>query len=396
LFITTHNLATNPRLVKELQLALSLNYKVRVICFEFDNWSKQLNEEIKSRFNDIEFYCIDAGRKNIFNWFSSVAKENVYRLIGKYFPLSNAMLSQAISRRSNLIINQIKNIKETDLVIGHNPGAIYPSLFAAQRFNCKAGFDVEDYHPGEGDNVSLQTLTFNLMKRNFPSFDYLSFASFQIQEKCINEFKTSKKSICLSILNYFDSFEFKIPIDISTDKLQLVWFSQNIDINRGLEYIIPIIKKYSQFVELHLIGNLSQKFEDIIKNYKEVLIHHSPISQYALHQKLSEFDIGIAVEDNKTDSNRNLCLTNKIISYYQAGLYILASDTIAQREFLHSRTIHGKCFKNALEFEIELKSLFENLVSVRNEKKSRFELASKENWENESTRLSSTWSNLLN
>ena len=110
MFITTHNLATNPRLVKELQLALSLNYKVSVICFEFDNWSKQLNEEIKSRFNDIEFYCIDAGRKNIFNWFSSVAEEKIYRFLGKYFSLSDARLSQAISRRSNLIINKINNI----------------------------------------------------------------------------------------------------------------------------------------------------------------------------------------------------------------------------------------------------------------------------------------------
>jgi selenocysteine-specific translation elongation factor len=187
-----------------------------------------------------------------------------------------------------------------------------------------------------------------------------------------------------------------LPIDISTDKLKLVWFSQNIDINRGLECIIPVIKKYSHFVEFHLIGNLSQQFEDVIKNNKEVLIHHSPRSQFALHQKLAEFDIGIAPEDNKTDSNRNLCLTNKIISYYQAGLYILASDTIAQSEFLHSRTLHGKCFKNALEFEVELKSLFENLVSVRKEKKSRFELASKENWKNESTKLTSTWSKLLN
>jgi hypothetical protein len=383
-------------LVKEIQLALSLNYKVSVICFEFDNWSKQLNEEIKSRFSDIEFYCIDAGRKNIISWFSSVAKEKVYRLIGKFFPLSDAMLSQAISRRSNLIINQIKKIEEADLVVGHNPGAIYPSILAAQRFNCKAGFDVEDYHPGEGSDVSVQLLTFNLMKRNFPSFDYLSFASFQIQEKCLNEFNTSKKSTYLTILNYFDSDEFKSPAKITTDKLKLVWFSQNIDINRGLEYIIPVLKKYSHCVELHLIGNLSKQFEDILKNNKEVLILHSPISQFALHQKLADFDIGIAAEDNKTDSNRNLCLTNKIISYYQAGLYILASDTIAQREFLHSRTLHGKYFKNALEFEDELKSIFENLASVRNEKKSRFELASKENWENESTRLSSTWLNQFN
>ena len=392
LFITTHNLATNPRLVKELQLAVSYNYKVSVICFEFENWSKQLNEEIKSRFTEIDFYCINAGRKHFFSWLLSVAEEKIYRFLGKYFSLSDSRLSQAVSRRSNLIINEIQKIKEADLVIGHNPGAIYPSIVASQRFNCKAGFDVEDYHPGEGNDVYIQQLTLNLMKRDLPSFDYLSFASLPIQKKCLDEIHLDKKTICLSVLNYFNSDEFLPPLKISATKLKLVWFSQNIDINRGLENIIPVIKKFPDWIELHLIGNLSQRFEEILKNNQEILIHHSPMSQLSLHQKLSEFDIGLAAEDFEKESNRNLCLTNKIISYYQAGLYILASDSIAQQEFLSSRTSHGKCFKNPAAFETDLKTLYENLITVRNEKNSRFESAKKENWENESMKLSLKWS----
>jgi hypothetical protein len=396
LFITTHNLATNPRLVKELQLAVSLKYKVTVICFEFDNWSKQLNEEIKSRFTDIDFYSLEAGRKHFFSWFLSVAEEKIYRFLGKYFSLSDKRLSQAVSRRSNLIINEIKKIKEADLVIGHNPGAIYPSIVAAQQFNCKAGFDVEDYHAGEGNDVYLQKLTLNLMKRNLPSFTYLSFASLPIQKKCLDEINLDEKTNCLTVLNYFNSDEFIQPIQITANKLRLIWFSQNIDINRGLEHIIPIVKKYSDCIELHLIGNLSQRFEEILKNNQEILTHHSPMSQLSLHQKLSEFDIGLAAEDFEKETNRNLCLTNKMISYYQAGLYILASYSDAQQEFLSSRTSHGKCFKNAVAFEAELKSLYENLGSVRENKNSLFESAKKENWENESMKLSNTWSTLLN
>lgn len=396
LFITTHNLATNPRLVKEIQLAVSLNYKVSVICFDFDNWSKQLNEEIKSRFSNIEFYCIDAGRKHLFNWALSILEEKVYRFLGKYFQLSDANLSQAVSRRSNLLIKEIQKIKKADLVIGHNPGAIYPSIYAAQRFDCIAGFDVEDYHPGEGRYVYLNQFTLNLMKRNLPFFGYLSFASFPIQKKCLDEIHVDKKTTCLSVLNYFNSDEFIQPLKISATKLKLVWFSQNIDINRGLEHIIPIIKKHADWVELHLIGNLSKQFEEILKINQEILIHHSPLPQLGLNKKLAEFDIGLAVEDYDKDFNRNLCLTNKIISYYQAGLYILASDSIAQREFLNSRTFQGKCFKNVQEFEVELKSLYENLTTVRNDKNSRFESAKKENWENESIILSNLWATLLN
>lgn len=396
LFITTHNLATNPRLVKELDLAISLNYKVSVICFEFDNWSKHLNEEILSRFKEIEFYIIDAGSKHFFTWLFSVAEEKIYRVIGKYLRLSDAGISQAVSRRSNLIINEIKKIKEADLVIGHNPGAIYPTIFAAQRLNCKSGFDVEDYHPGEGSDHYLQKLILNVMKTNLFSFDYLSFASSPIQKKCFDEIKLNRKTTCFSVLNYFNSKEFRRPFRISTNKLKLVWFSQNIDINRGLEHIIPVIKKYPDWIEFHLIGNLSQKFEEIFKNNQEILIHHPPMSQLDLNKKLSEFDIGMAVEEYNKEMNRNLCMTNKIISYYQAGLYILASDSYAQQEFLISRKFHGKCFKNALEFETNLKLLYMNIKTLRDDRIFRFETANKENWENESMKLSNIWSTLLN
>jgi hypothetical protein len=234
------------------------------------------------------------------------------------------------------------------------------------------------------------------MKRNLPFFGYLSFASFPIQKKCLDVIHIDKKTTCLSVLNYFNSDEFIQPLKISATKLKLVWFSQNIDINRGLEHIIPIIKKHADWVELHLIGNLSKQFEEILKNNQEILIHHSPLSQLGLNKKLAEFDIGLAVEDYDKDCNRNLCLTNKIISYYQAGLYILASDSIAQGEFLNSRIFHGKCFKNVEEFEVELKSLYDNLTTVRNDKNSRFESAKKENWENESIILSNLWATLLN
>ncbi|MBS1756688.1 MAG: hypothetical protein JSU03_05375, partial [Bacteroidetes bacterium] len=49
LFISTHNLATNPRLVKEIELALANGFSVEVVCFIFRNWSYAINEQMIER-----------------------------------------------------------------------------------------------------------------------------------------------------------------------------------------------------------------------------------------------------------------------------------------------------------------------------------------------------------
>ena len=108
--------------------------------------------------------------------------------------------------------------------------------------------------------------------------------------------------------------------------LRLVWFSQNISAGRGLEYILPPLKKFVGTIELHLFGNLDGAFyEAHLKPMKNVFIHE-PLPQKKLHNNLSNYDVGLALEI-ATDRNRDICLTNKLLAYFQAGLFVFASDT---------------------------------------------------------------------
>ena len=140
LFLTTLNLATNPRLVKEIKLACSSGYAAEVICFEFDNWSKELNESTKRQLGSVKIFVIPAGRRPFFYWVQSVFTERFYRLIGKLVSLPAPLLSQAVSRRSNLLIKALHKVSKPDCVIGHNPGAFWPTMFAGKIFNCKTGY----------------------------------------------------------------------------------------------------------------------------------------------------------------------------------------------------------------------------------------------------------------
>jgi hypothetical protein len=55
-FITTSNLAANPRLVKEIELARDMNFKISVIQFLFQGWSCELTKNLMSKHSD-EIYA---------------------------------------------------------------------------------------------------------------------------------------------------------------------------------------------------------------------------------------------------------------------------------------------------------------------------------------------------
>ncbi len=235
-------------------------YKVSIVCFEFDNWSKPFNEELVSRLGSITIITIPGGRYPLFPWIKSVFFEKFFRLVGKFISLPDWALSQAVSRRSNLLIKELKFLDGSfDLVIGHNPGALYPSLWAAKKFKSAVGFDIEDYHPGEGKNKNEQRLTKLLIQSVLPQMNYVSFASPLMMKRTCEDLKASANTWVV-ILNYFISTDFETPDQINTAPLQLVWFSQNIDYDRGLEQIIPAITEFKNYIELTLIGNKKQKF----------------------------------------------------------------------------------------------------------------------------------------
>jgi len=390
LFLTTLNLATNPRLVKEIKLALLNDFSVEVICFEFDNWSKGSNEKLKLQLENVNIITIQAGRNPFFSWITSVIVEYVFRFLGKYFSLPIPLLSQAVSRRSNLILKALKQVSKPDRVVGHNPGALWPSIFASEKFQCPAGFDVEDYHPGEGDDMNMHFLTNELMIRTLSKMDYVSFASPLILEavkKDLNE----DISNSLTLLNYFPAKEFKKPVILNSGLVKLVWFSQNINTGRGLDYILSFVQQEAGNIELHLIGNLNADFHDVALKGIQNIVFHGSMSQNTLHQQLGDFDIGLALEPAK-DENNDLAISNKMLAYLQAGLFVLASNTKAQESYLKELPNHGICFDYKInDLGIVLNNLINEIDSIRAKRLTRYIDFKNRNWENESVKLLNVW-----
>jgi glycosyltransferase involved in cell wall biosynthesis len=389
LYLTTLNLATNPRLVKEIRLALDNSFSVEVICFEFENWSKENNEKLKKELANVKFITIPAGRKPFLPWVLSVVKEQMCRKLVLLFK-SEKILANAVSRRSSLVIKNLNKVSKPDWVIGHNPGALRAAKFAAEKFTCGAGFDVEDYHPGEGSNVFLQNLSRKLMQRVLPKMNYVSFAAPLIMEEVKKEATAGNKN-WFTVLNLFPSAEFCRPGNTNTGKLKLVWFSQNISFGRGLDQLITVIKCNPGIV-LHLFGNCNESFRSQWLFGSDNIYLHSSLPQSELHWLLAKYVVGLSLEENENNLNRNLCLTNKILAYYQSGLYILASKTKAQERFIKENPDHGMLTSLSSGDLIQtIQKLVEQKESLRKLSPERYENAKEYGWEKESAKLVEIW-----
>jgi glycosyltransferase involved in cell wall biosynthesis len=399
LFLSKDNLTTNPRLQKELKLAVEQGCIVDFIGFYSGNWSDKINKKITKKIN-ANFHYISAIRKPFLKWFLSSIIEKTAQKIYPFFKNNLIITAFAHSKRTFLLQQHLKkNNKKYDLIIAHTLPTLYPAYRLAQKLSSKFTFDIEDYHPGEAisnDNKNEITRRKFLMKKLLSSTCFITYASPLIGEyslKLLNNYPDKQHKL---INNCFSRTEFQFRKNDS-EKIKFVWFSQNISAGRGLELLVPVLAKFKDKIELHLIGNLYQTFYDsFLLKYTDFVKIISPLSQRELNLKLSEFDIGLSIELNTADINRQICLTNKIWAYAQSGLYILATDTNAQIQFMQKHENIGLISKqNNESLSTSCENIIKNINEIRYNKKTRFDYIQNLSWENESRKLVDIWNIIL-
>lgn len=119
----------------------------------------------------------------------------------------------------------------------------------------------------------------------------------------------------------------------------MVWFSQTIGPNRGIEEFLKIIKTIDIPVELHFIGQSTQSYRsflvDAIKETPHQICVHAPMRHNELLSFVGQFRIGLALE-NYLPKNKNLTISNKILLYLQLNMQVIATDTKGHLELAHT------------------------------------------------------------
>lgn len=397
LFVTSTNLATNPRCVKEIQLALEEGIEVKVLACELGGWS-QLNEStIQQTLGEkVEIRYVDVTRVHKINWLISSFIEKLCQFLFKNFKShSLRIISYAFSKRSYLLARELNRWRWIpSLIIAHNPPAFYPAYNFAKSKKILFAVDVEDYHPGEQQALIKKELITRIMRVLLPLASYLSFASSLIEGATLKLVgPTLKRNVV--IYNNFHKGTFLFKSD-SGEKVRLVWFSQNINEGRGLELVVQAVYEKRDKLQLILIGNLNHSFyTHFLSQYSDCLVIKQPMSQSELNLDICNYDVGLAIEPGKDDNNL-IALSNKIWTYYQAGLFIMATDTPAQVLFIQNNPGHGVVVNRSKEaIAVILSDILKKYEAIRGQKQDRFFRAQNVSWEKESEKLIEIWNEVI-
>lgn len=395
LLLTSTNLTCNPRCLKEVKLLADLGARVTVVAFNLHYWSDSFEKAINKELPTVQFHYLETTRKDLIPWLMASLIEKSARNLLQLFPNNIYLAAMAVSKRSWYLLRCCKRSKmKPDLIIAHNPAAFYPAYWLANQRTIPFAIDVEDYHPGESIKSSVKNAVTFLMAKLLPLAEYVSYASPIIME--FSKKLTTNSGKCdMVINNFFAAKDFTGLYIVPDGKIKLVWFSQNIDYGRGLEDLLSVFASFSQTIELTLIGNPKEKFcEQYVKKEDGIKIL-LPMPASVLHKTMANYDVGLAIEPGK-DINNTIALSNKILTCFQAGLYILASDTPAQIRFLGEHPNHGN-ITSLLKKDLinSINSLLQSKIQIREERIKRFESASIYNWENESKPLVAKWQQMI-
>ncbi|MFA6087630.1 glycosyltransferase [Mucilaginibacter sp.] len=403
--ITSGQPSLNPRLVKEADSLANTGYNVTVLYAYWNDWGTLFDEELlKTK----DWKAIRVGgdpKQKTFTYFFSRLIYRTALFILKNIGFANYLTEVAAARGSYFLIREAKKHK-ADLYIAHNLGALPAAAKAAKANNKPFNFDAEDFHRNEvSDNI--ESINYKISK--YIEDKYLNRATIVTAASPLIAHEYKKRYPAINVKPILNVFE-RVKTEQSNPNpggLKLFWFSQFIGEQRGVEEVIEAISLCdpSAGIILSLLGNYTNEtykyFNDLAKKHglsPNQVTFYKPIPPGDIFNFAMQFDIGLATEQ-AIPYNRDICLTNKIFTYIQAGLAVIASDTLAQVQLLNQHKNIGTLYKkgNAKELANALKLYINNPDALQKAKQNSYMLGQTTlNWETESEKLMDVVKEVLN
>lgn len=392
ILITSGQPSLNPRLVKEADALSEAGFEVTVIYQYWNHWATQLDDKLlpQKKWKTIRVGGDPFTEKKLY-WKTRIGLK-IGRKLVEFFGFKNNLAELAIGRCTFQLVKKAKQIK-ADLYISHNLAALPAAVLAAKYNQAKCGFDAEDFHRYEmsdDDTDRDVRLKKYIEDKYFPAVNYLTTSSPEITKK----YKSIYPSLAFTtILNVFPKNKLKLATRRNeSGSLKLFWFSQNVGLSRGLQDVIGALKILeNEHIEFHILGFLSSsvktELDQVIQNLEFTnptkITFHEPIESTELPVFASNFDIGLATEPGFSINN-DIALSNKIFTYSQAGLAIIASDTKAQKRFIAEHPSIGIVYekKKPTSLAQHIKNYIDDKeMLVSHQEKSAFYADKKLNWE---------------
>ncbi len=382
--------STNPRLVKEAICLFNAGYKVTVLYSYWTSWADQPDIELKKENAGINWIRVGGHPKEerskylysrfLFKLFKSLIQ----------FWSADYFKKNAVNRTSYALFKKANSVK-ADLYIAHSLGALPAAIHAAKENRAKAGIDFEDHYSGQWD---INTKDYNLYK--------------WIEDKYITEISFCTAASPLIAEKYKEDYPFLSPVIINNvfskvylqpeitaykkDALKLFWFSQTVGKGRGLEELFQALAKLDKNISVTILGYCDGRVKNEFLQYAKgcgigegQILFLDPVSPDLIFSIAAQHHIGLALE-TETTINREICLTNKIFTYLLSGLAIIATDTLAQKQFLDTYSEIGYYYTkgNVVELAELILKYQNNFDLMQQHRLSTLKLATEVmNWEEE-------------
>ncbi len=230
--------------------------------------------------------------------------------------------------------------ERADFYHGHCVAGLAVAAQAAQLRGVPYGFDAEDFHEAETEdlerNATQRAVVKRILQAWLPGCRLRTAAAPLIAE----EYRRCYATPMEVVLNAFPLREAPpapppMRPTSTASPARLYWFSQTIGPGRGLEGVISAMGFMKTPTALHLRGGVSASYANTLRcrarqvGLPEAPSFLPPANPDEMARLASEHDLGLSVEQS-TPRNHDLCLANKVFVYLLAGIPQLLSRTAGQ------------------------------------------------------------------
>ena len=329
--ISDHHISTNPRLWKEAISLTESGFEVTALTIFTSQTQLNRDLEILSAIPKLKYQAalnMIPGKSPTVVRFYYKLKRRFAMIVKKIFDFDSPYLLGYAPFRLFKAAKQVN----ADLYICHIDCAQYVGTLLVNNGK-RVAFDLEDWyskdylHPLRPVKLLSKIEEFALQNGMYCSVPSNAMA------QSISTFYNSVKKPTV-IYNGFPKTAINLVNKTWTPSI--IWFSQTIGTDRGIEMIFEALKLVKTPMILKLIGDhdssLVTHFEKIFPfNKGHQLVWSNQIPASALQAEIATHTIGMALE-LATPESRNTTVTNKILQYLQSGIKVIATETLGQTE----------------------------------------------------------------
>lgn len=339
--VTAGHLSTCPRMLKAAESLAEDGHEVHAVSTNFVDWGRVADLELRARLR-LPWKTVDYSRATGNGLrIRSGMRFRACRALGKAIGaerLSPILLGCATTRVLPELVHTAAEAP-ADFVYGGG-AALMATALVAKRLRVPYAVDLEDFHgaehaASEAEGAFSNRLAQSAERLVFQDAAFITTASDAIAESYGNAYGNRP----LVINNTFPLPE-RTPdfTPVGDEGLRLYWFSQTIGPDRGLEDAVRAAGLAGIKCQLHLLGNpIASYLDGLVSLGKECaprlrLVHHAPQPPDRMVDLCRDYHVGLALEQPAFCLNRQLALSNKALTYILAGLAVVFTDTLGQRE----------------------------------------------------------------